>query len=196
MRVSPNGKPLRRQLNRGRVRRDQPAGRVQSIGDGRATTGRYPFHVFLQHKALSDCRRDDAIGYDLPFAPVRRFSASRCRCSAVCHLRAPFPSTNAAVGLGNSKSLTQRATYPIIRSKGPLSKPTTAAQPRRREPLLMLRVFGRLPVTDSGAHSRAGVGKASGEETAGGVCAGSGVGLWGFSVDLGAGAPVWNRDDG
>ena len=142
------------------------------------------------------CPRPMIIGYDLPFAPVRRFSASRCRCSAVSHLRAPFPSTNAAVGLGNSKSLTQRATYPIIRSKGPLSKPTTAAQPRRREPLLMLRVFGRLPVTDSGAHSRAGVGKASGEETAGGVCAGSGVGLWGFSVDLGAGAPVWNRDDG
>ena len=36
-----------------------------------------------------------------------------------------------AVGLGNSQNLTQMATYPIIRDKGPLSKPTTAAQPRR-----------------------------------------------------------------
>ena len=31
----------------------------------------------------------------------------------------------------------------------------------------MLRVFGRLPVTDSATRSRAGVRKASGEETAG-----------------------------
>jgi hypothetical protein len=28
---------------------------------GRAATGRYAFHVFLQHKALSDRRGDDAI---------------------------------------------------------------------------------------------------------------------------------------
>ena len=152
--------------------------------------------AMLKANSTRGCGRDTHDRSDLALAAAHCFSASRCGCSAVCHLRAPFPSTNAAVGLGNSKSLTQRATYPIIRSKGPLSKPTTAAQPRRREPLLMLRVFGRLPVTDSGAHSRAGVGKASGEETAGGVCAGSGVGLWGFSVDLGAGAPVWNRDDG
>jgi len=77
-----------------------------------------------------------------------------------------------------------------------LSEPTAAIQLWRREPLLMLRVFGRLPVTDSAMRSRAGVGKASGEETAGGVCAGGGVGLWGFSVDVGPDPPVWNRDDG
>ena len=37
-----------------------------------------------------------------------------------------------------------------------------------RPRLLLLRVFGRLPVTDSATRSRAGVRKASGEETAGG----------------------------
>ena len=36
----------------------------------------------------------------------------------------------------------------------------------------------------------------SGEETAGEECAGGGVGLWGFSVDVGPDRPVWNRDDG
>ena len=61
---------------------------------------------------------------------------------------------------------------------------------------LMFRVFGRLPVTDSATRPRAGVRKASGEETARGVCAGGGVGLWGFSVDVGPDPPVWNRDDG
>ena len=48
-------------------------------------------------------------------------------------------------------------------------------QPSRREWLFLLRVFGRLPVTDSAPRSRAGVRKASGEETAGGVSAGGGV---------------------
>jgi hypothetical protein len=64
------------------------------------------------------------------------------------------------------------------------------------ERLFLLRVFGRLPVTDSATRSRAGVRKASGEETAGGVCAGGGVGLWGFSADVGPDPPVWNRGDG
>jgi len=59
--------------------------------------------------------------------------------------------------------------------------------------LFLLRVFGRLPVTNSATRSRAGVRKASGEETARGVCAGGGVGLWGFSADVGPDAPVWNR---
>src|SRR5215510_10565231 len=36
------------------------AGAVKDAA-GRAATGRYAFHVFLQHKALSDRRRDDAI---------------------------------------------------------------------------------------------------------------------------------------
>ena len=54
-------------------------------------------------------------------------------CATCAH---PF-SRRPAVGLGNSQSLTQMATYPIIRDKGPLSKPTTAAHPRQREPLLM-----------------------------------------------------------
>jgi hypothetical protein len=44
----------------------------------------------------------------------------------------------------------------------------------------MLRVFGRLPDTGVSECTEAGVGKASREETAGGVVAGGGVGLWGF----------------
>jgi hypothetical protein len=51
----------------------------------------------------------------------------------------------------------------------------TRPRPRRSGLLFLLRVFGRLPVTDSATRSRAGVRKASGEETAGGVCAGGGV---------------------
>src|SRR5215813_10090212 len=42
---------------------------------------------------------------------------------------------------------------------------------------------------------RAGVRKASGEETAGRVCAGSGVGLWGFSAAVCRDLAVSNRDD-
>src|SRR5215831_12730630 len=59
---------------------------------------------------------------------------------------------------------------------------TTAAESWPRERVFMLRVFGRLPVSGVTRCSEAGVRKASGEETAGGVCAGSGVGLWRFSL--------------
>ena len=45
-----------------------------------------------------------------------------------------------------------------------------------------LRVFGRLPATGARACTEAGVRKASREETAGGVCVGGAVGLWGFSA--------------
>ena len=45
-----------------------------------------------------------------------------------------------------------------------------------------LRVFGRLPVTGARACTEAGVRKASREETAGEVCVGGAVGLWGFSA--------------
>ena len=45
-----------------------------------------------------------------------------------------------------------------------------------------LRVFGRLPVIGARACTEAGVRKASREETAGGVCVGGAVGLWGFSA--------------
>src|SRR6516225_8308112 len=55
----------------------------------------------------------------------------------------------------------------IIGSKGPLLKPTTPALPWPREPVFMLRVFGRLPVSGVTRCSEAGVRKASGEETAG-----------------------------
>ena len=48
----------------------------------------------------------------------------------------------------------------------------------------MLRVFGRLPVTDSATRSRAGVRKASGEETAG-EFAPAVVSVYGDSVDVG-----------
>ena len=51
--------------------------------------------------------------------------------------------------------------------EGPLTEHTTAAQAPPPERVFMLRVFGRLPVTDSATRSRAGVRKASGEETAG-----------------------------
>src|SRR5215472_7358563 len=56
---------------------------------------------------------------------------------------------------------------PIIDNQRLLLKPTTATQTWRREPLFMLRVFGRLPITDVTRYSEAGVRKASGEETAG-----------------------------
>ena len=48
-----------------------------------------------------------------------------------------------------------------------LTGPTAAAQAYRRQLVLMLRVFGRLPITDVTRFSEAGVRKASGEETAG-----------------------------
>ena len=60
----------------------------------------------------------------------------------------------------------------------------------------MLRVFGRLPFTDVMRFSEAGVRKASREETAGGVCAGSGVGLWGFIAGVCPDLSVANRDEG
>ena len=62
--------------------------------------------------------------------------------------------------------------------------PTADAQAWPLELVFMLRVFGRLPVSDVTRCSEAGVRKASGEETAGGVCAGSGVGLWRFSLSM------------
>ena len=58
---------------------------------------------------------------------------------------------------------------------------------------LTLRVFGCLPVTARGAVIEAGVRKASKEETAGGVCAGGSVGLWGFKARLCA---TWPLSDG
>jgi len=51
--------------------------------------------------------------------------------------------------------------------EGLLTQPTAATQALQRELVFLLRVFGRLPVTDSATRSRAGVRKASGEETAG-----------------------------
>src|SRR6185312_7665220 len=54
--------------------------------------------------------------------------------------------------------------------------------PPKAERRLSLRVFGRLPVTGARACTEAGVRKASREETAGGVCVGGAVGLWGFSA--------------
>ena len=46
------------------------------------------------------------------------------------------------------------------------------------------RVFGRLPGTGAMGYPKAGVQKASKEETAEGVCAGGDVGLWGFNARL------------
>jgi hypothetical protein len=51
--------------------------------------------------------------------------------------------------------------------EGPLTALTAGAQPWPRERVLMLRVFGRLPVSGVTRCSEAGVRKASGEETAG-----------------------------
>src|SRR6516164_6232994 len=48
-----------------------------------------------------------------------------------------------------------------------LSEPTAGIHPCLREPLFMLRVFGRLSVSGVTRCSEAGVRKASGEETAG-----------------------------
>jgi hypothetical protein len=80
--------------------------------------------------------------------------------------------------------------------EGPLTEPTAAAQHGRRERLKVLRVFGRLPVTDSATRSRGRRPKSLRGGNRGGVCAGGGVGQWGFSADVGPDAPVWNRGDG
>ena len=80
--------------------------------------------------------------------------------------------------------------------EGLFTERTAGVQPVRREQVFMLRVFGRLPVTGVMGYSEAGVRKASREETAGGVCAGSGVDLWGFSAGVGPDLSVSDRDDG
>jgi hypothetical protein len=51
--------------------------------------------------------------------------------------------------------------------EGPLTEPIAGAQPRLRELVFLLRVFGRLPDTGVSERTEAGVRKASGEETAG-----------------------------
>jgi hypothetical protein len=60
---------------------------------------------------------------------------------------------------------------PIPAVRWPLSEPRESTllghSASHSERLFLLRVFGRLPVTDSATRSRAGVRKASGEETAG-----------------------------
>jgi hypothetical protein len=75
-------------------------------------------------------------------------------------------------------------------TKAPAS---TFSRPRRfrssGERPVTLRIFGCLPVTARGA-ARRQASEASKEETAGGVCAGGSVGLWGikarFCADLAA----------
>ena len=99
--------------------------------------------------------------------------------------------TGLARELGSLPSAALRSAPPMadsIRTGWPLL-------PRRHRPQ-MLRVFGRLPFTDVMRFSEAGVRKASREETAGGVCAGSGVGLWGFSAGVCPDLSVSNRDEG
>jgi len=64
---------------------------------------------------------------------------------------------------------------PVRPGEGPFTEQTPAVQRSPREPLFMLRVFGRLPDIGVWKRREAGVRKASGEETAGGVCAGGGV---------------------
>src|SRR6516162_6597534 len=82
---------------------------------------------------------------------------------------------SATFGFGSLRSLPQKSPSSIIDRRGPLSNPTPAVQPWRREPRnlphfgrpLLLRVFGRLSVSGVTRCSEAGVRKASGEETAG-----------------------------
>ena len=62
--------------------------------------------------------------------------------------------------------------------------------------LFLFRVFGRLPGTEAMKSSEAGVRKASREETAGGVCAGGGVSLWGFDARLRAALWISDEDAG
>jgi hypothetical protein len=63
----------------------------------------------------------------------------------------------------------QKPTSPAHQHRRPLSAfdPATAAQPSRQEPLVMLRVFGRLPGSSAMKDLEAGVRKASGKEAAG-----------------------------
>ena len=91
--------------------------------------------------------------------------------------RAASPATLRSPTTANGASRRCRA----LRRKS-LDRTDIGRSPRRRERVFLLRVFGRLPVSGVTRCSAAGVRKASGEETAGGVCAGSGVGLWRFSL--------------
>jgi len=79
-----------------------------------------------------------------------------------------------------TKSLTQKPMCTDRQQQRTAFELTAAARPWRREPLFMLRVFGRLPVTDSAARSKGRRPKSLRGGNRGGVCGGSGVGLWGF----------------
>src|SRR6516164_7661140 len=68
--------------------------------------------------------------------------------------------------------------------EGLLTEPIPAIRSWSRERVFMLRVFGRLPVTDSAARFEGRRPKSLRGGNRGGVCAGSGVGLWGFRVDV------------
>src|SRR5215472_8780356 len=70
---------------------------------------------------------------------------------------------------GGSADGRNRRTSPVAEplGEGLLTEATAVARPGTRELVFLLRVFGRLPITDVTRYSEAGVRKASGEETAG-----------------------------
>src|SRR6516162_7759140 len=132
----------------------------------------------------------------MPALPSRPSTTIARRCAASCTDRTlhrycqaftPSASTNRGQSLRTPTAL-QRTLFAVVTRRvsrsggGRLTERIPAIPPRLRERVLMLRVFGRLPVSGVTRCSEAGVRKASGEETAGGVCAGSGVGLWRFSL--------------
>src|SRR6516225_9863173 len=71
---------------------------------------------------------------------------------------------------------------PLRPCEGPLTEPTPPVQHLSGERVFVLRVFGRLPVTDSAARSEGRRPKSLRGGNRGGVCGGSGVGLWGLSA--------------
>src|SRR5215467_972760 len=71
---------------------------------------------------------------------------------------------------------------PLRPCEGPLTEPTSPVQHLSGERVFVLRVFGRLPVTDSAARSEGRRPKSLRGGNRGGVCGGSGVGLWRFSA--------------
>jgi len=86
-------------------------------------------------------------------------------------------------GRGPANGWNRRVSPVAVRpGEGPLTERTAGVQPARREQVFMLRVFGRLPGTDSAARSEGRRPKTLRGGNRGGVCGGSGVGLWGFSA--------------
>jgi hypothetical protein len=124
------------------------------------------------------------------YAGVRDRSLRRRTASPVAACRQARRGVEGRIGYRGRQLAHSRAS-----GEGPLTEPPPATQPGPRGLVFMLRVFGRLPVTDSATRSEAGVRKASGEETAR-EFAPAVVSVYGdLASDVDPDPPVSNRGD-